>query len=29
VVFVHHNSAKDSIRQLARIFPSVKAPEDA
>jgi len=29
VVFVHHNSANDSLRQLARIFPSVKAPEDA
>lgn len=29
VVFVHHKSAEDSLRQLARIFPSVKAPEDA
>jgi 5'(3')-deoxyribonucleotidase len=24
VVFVHHKNAKDSLRQLARIFPSVK-----
>lgn len=29
VVFVHHRSAEDSLRQLAKIFPSVKAPEDA
>lgn len=25
VVFVHHKNAKDSLRQLAKIFPSVKA----
>ena len=25
VVFVHHKSAEDSLRQLARIFPSVKS----
>lgn len=24
VVFVHHKNAEDSLRQLARIFPSVK-----
>ena len=24
VVFIHHKSAEDSLRQLARIFPSVK-----
>ena len=29
VVFVHHKSAADSLRQLARIYPSVKAPEGA
>ena len=29
VVFVHHKNAADSLRQLAKIFPSVKAPEDA
>ena len=29
VVFVHHKSAEDSLRQLARNFPSVKAPESA
>ena len=29
VVFVHHESAEDSLRQLAAIFPSVKAPENA
>jgi 5'(3')-deoxyribonucleotidase len=29
VVFVHHRSAEDSLRQLAKIFPSVKAPESA
>ncbi len=27
VVFVHHKDAADSLRQLARIFPSVKAPD--
>jgi hypothetical protein len=26
VVFVHHRNAEDSLRQLAKIFPSVKAP---
>ncbi|HLO20136.1 MAG TPA: hypothetical protein VK192_06550 [Sphingomicrobium sp.] len=26
VVFVHHRSAKDSLRQLAKIFPSVRVP---
>jgi hypothetical protein len=25
VVFVHHKSAEDSLSQLAKIFPSVKA----
>ena len=29
VVFIHHKSALDSLRQLAEIFPSVKAPESA
>ena len=29
VIFVHHRNAEDSLRQLAKIFPSVKAPEDA
>jgi 5'(3')-deoxyribonucleotidase len=29
VVFVHHKNAEDSLRQLAKIFPSVKAPADA
>jgi 5'(3')-deoxyribonucleotidase len=29
VVFVHHRNAEDSLRQLAKIFPSVKAPEGA
>ena len=29
VVFVHHRNAADSLRQLAKIYPSVKAPEDA
>ena len=27
VVFVHHKSAEDSLRQLAKIYPSVKVPE--
>ena len=27
VVFVHHSNAEDSLRQLAKIYPSVKAPE--
>lgn len=26
VVFVHHKSAEESLRQLAQIFPSVKVP---
>lgn len=26
VVFVHHKNAKDSLRQLAKLFPSVEAP---
>src|SRR3954466_7780641 len=29
VVFVHHRNAEDSLRQLAKLFPSAKAPEDA
>ena len=29
VVFVHHRNAEDSLRHLAKIFPSVKAPESA
>ena len=29
VVFVHHKNAEDSLEQLAKIFPSVKAPEGA
>ena len=29
VVFVHHKTAGDSLRQLAEIFPSVKAPQGA
>jgi 5'(3')-deoxyribonucleotidase len=29
VVFVHHRNASDSLSQLAKIFPSVKAPESA
>ncbi|HEY6662677.1 MAG TPA: hypothetical protein VIZ66_07120 [Sphingomicrobium sp.] len=29
VVFVHHKNAEDSIRQLSKIFPSVKAPSGA
>ena len=29
VLFVHHKNAEDSLRQLARFFPSVKAPESA
>ncbi len=27
VVFVHHLNAKDSLKQLAKIFPSVNAPD--
>jgi 5'(3')-deoxyribonucleotidase len=26
VMFVHHKNAEDSLRQLAKIFPSVKVP---
>src|SRR4029079_12906763 len=29
VIFLHHKNAKDTIRQLAKIFPSVKAPASA
>ena len=29
VVFIHHTSAEDSLRQLAKIYPSVKAPMSA
>jgi hypothetical protein len=29
VVFVHHKNAEDSLRQLAEIYPSVKASRDA
>jgi 5'(3')-deoxyribonucleotidase len=29
VVFVHHRNAEDSLRQLAKIYPSVRAPESA
>lgn len=29
VIFVHHKDAEDSLRQLAKIFPSVKAPVSA
>jgi hypothetical protein len=25
-IFIHHRSAQDSLRQLARIYPSVKVP---
>jgi hypothetical protein len=28
-VFIHHKSAEDSIRQLAKIYPSVKAEAEA
>jgi 5'(3')-deoxyribonucleotidase len=27
VVFVHHKNAEDSLRRLATLFPSVKAPD--
>ena len=27
VVFVHHKNADDSLRQLAKIYPSVRVPE--
>jgi hypothetical protein len=26
VVFVHHRNAAESLRRLAQLFPSVKAP---
>lgn len=29
VVFIHHKNAADSLRQLSRIYPSVKSPESA
>jgi 5'(3')-deoxyribonucleotidase len=29
VVFVHHKNAEASLRQLAKVFPSVKAPRGA
>ena len=29
VMFIHHKNAEDTLRQLAQIFPSVKAPEGA
>jgi len=29
VLFIRHTSAGDSLTQLAKIFPSVKAPESA
>lgn len=29
VVFVHHKSARDTLRQLAKIYPCMKAPESA
>jgi 5' nucleotidase, deoxy (Pyrimidine), cytosolic type C protein (NT5C) len=29
VTFVHHKNAADSVRQLAKIYPSVKAPAKA
>ena len=29
VVFIHHRNAEDSLRQLAKIFPSVRTPEGA
>jgi len=29
VVFIHHRNAEDSLRQLARIYPSIEAPESA
>ena len=29
VVFIHHKHAEDSLRQLAKIYPSVNAPEGA
>jgi hypothetical protein len=29
VVFVHHRNAEDSLRQLAKIFPSIRSRESA
>ena len=29
VVFVHHKNAADTLRQLAKIFESVRAPDQA
>jgi hypothetical protein len=29
VIFVHHKNAEDSLQQLAKIYPSVKAPASA
>lgn len=29
VIFIHHRNAADSIRWLAKIFPTVKVPESA
>ena len=29
VVFIHHKNAEDSLRQLAKIYPSVEAPVSA
>jgi hypothetical protein len=29
IIFVHHRNAEDSLGQLAKIFPSVKAPAGA
>ena len=29
VIFIHHRNAEDSLRQLAKIYPSVKAPVSA
>ena len=29
VVFVHHRNAEDSLGQLAKLYPSVKAPQGA
>lgn len=29
VVFVHHRNARDSIKRLGEIFPSIRAPESA
>jgi hypothetical protein len=28
-IFVHHKNAKDTLRQLAKIYPSVDAVENA